>query len=75
MIFPTKEQIEVMELPEVTKHLKLLTKTYKLDKPIKEWMTPELFDQLDDIANTLLYLEDRQQWLNQYGHLRGENKV
>lgn len=74
-MFPTKEQIEVMELPEVTKHLKQLTKTYKLDKPIQEYFTPELFEQLDDIVNTLLYLEDREQWLNQYGHMRGENKV
>ena len=75
MNFPTKEQIELMEEPEVTKQLKALSKTYKLDKPIHEWMTPELWDQLDDIANTLIYLEDRQQWLKQYGHLRGEFKV
>jgi len=71
----TKEQVELMELPEVNKHLKQLAKAYKLDKPFKEWMTPELWDNLDDIINTLLYLEDRQQWLEQYGHLRGENKV
>jgi hypothetical protein len=71
----TKEAVEQMELKEINKHLKQLAKTYKLDKPIELWMTPELFDQLDDIINTLLYLEDRKQWLEQYGHLRGENKV
>lgn len=75
MIFPTKEQVELMELPEVNKSLKQLAKEYKLDKTLKEWMTPELFDQLDDIVNTLIYLEDRKQWLEQYGHLRGEDKV
>ncbi len=71
----TKEQVELMELPEVNKSLKQLAKEYKLDKTLKEWMTPELFDQLDDIVNTLIYLEDRKQWLEQYGHLRGEDKV
>ena len=38
-------------------------------------MTPELFEQMDDIVNTLAYLEDRKQWLDQYGHMRGEDKV
>jgi hypothetical protein len=71
----TKEQVEVMDLKEVNKLLKQLNKEYKLDKPMKEWMTPELWDNLDDIINSLLYLEDRKQWLEQYGHLRGENKV
>jgi hypothetical protein len=71
----TKAQVELMELPEVNKNLKQLSKAYKLDKPFKDWMTPELWDNLDDIINTLLYLEDRKQWLEQYGHLRGEEKV
>ena len=70
-----KAQVELMELPEVNRNLNLLAKTYKLDKPLKECMTPELWDNLDDIVNTLLYLEDRKQWLEQYGHLRGEEKV
>jgi hypothetical protein len=38
-------------------------------------MTPELWDNLDNIINTLAYLEDRKTWLAQYGHLRGEEKV
>lgn len=71
----TKEQVEAMEIKEVNKSLKQLAKTYQLDKPIKEWMTPELFDQMDNIVNTLAYLEDRKAWLDQYGHLRGEDKV
>ena len=75
MNLPTKEQIEQMEEAEVNKQLKLLAKTYKLDKNIYEWMTPELFEQMDDIVNALCYLEDRLHWLNHYEHLRGENKV
>ena len=71
----TKEQVEQMEAKEVDKQLRLLAKTYKLDKPLSEWMTPELWDQLDNIINTLAYLEDRKTWLAQYGHLRGEEKV
>jgi hypothetical protein len=71
----TKEQVEVMELKEINKHLKQLSKDYKLDKPLKDILTPELWDNLDDIINNLLYLEDRRAWLEQYDHLRGENKV
>lgn len=70
----TREQVEQMEQKEVDRNLRLLAKTYKLDKPIKEWMTPELWDQLDDIINTLAYLEDRKQWITQYGHLQAERK-
>jgi hypothetical protein len=71
----TKEAVEQMELPEVDRNLRKLARTYKLDKPLREWMTPELWDQLDEIINTLAYLEDRKQWLDQYGHMRGEDKV
>lgn len=71
----TKAQVEVMELPEVEKHLRTLAKTYKLDKPLMEYMTPELWDQLDDIVNTLCYLEERKKWLTDFGHLRGDSKV
>jgi hypothetical protein len=71
----TKAQVEVMEAEEVDKQLRLLAKTYKLDKPLHEWMTPELWDQLDNIINTLCYLEDRKKWLTDFGHLRGLSKV
>jgi hypothetical protein len=68
----TKEAVEVMDLKEVNRNLRKLAKTYQLDKPIELWMTPELFEQLDDIINTLAYLEDRKQWFVQYGHLQAE---
>jgi hypothetical protein len=69
MIFLTKEQVEVMNITEVNRHLRQLSQTYKLDQPIQEYFTEELWNQVDDIANTLLYLEDRLQWLEQYKHL------
>jgi predicted outer membrane protein len=70
----TKDQVEQMEMPEVNRNLRKLAKTYQLDKSLSEYMTPELWDQLDDIINTLAYLEDRKQWLAQYGHLQAERK-
>jgi hypothetical protein len=75
MMFLTKEQVDVMEAEEVDSNLRLLAKTYKLDQPLQEYMTPELWDQLDDIINTLLYLDDRKKWLTDFGHLRGDSKV
>jgi hypothetical protein len=71
----TKEAVEQMELPEVDRNLRKLAKTYKLDKPLHEYMTPELWDQLDDIINTLAYLEDRKTWLAQYAHNRTETRI
>lgn len=75
MMFLSKEQVDVMEAEEVDSNLRLLAKTYKLDQPLQEYMTPELWDQLDDIINTLLYLDDRKKWLTDFGHLRGDSKV
>ena len=71
----TKEAVEQMEAEEVEKNLKLLARTYKLDKPFKDWMTPELWDNLDNIVNTLAYLEDRKTWLAQYAHNRTETRI
>ena len=51
----SKEQVAEFTEEECQKHLKKLAKAYPLEKPI----TPELWPQVDDIANTLLYLEDR----------------
>jgi hypothetical protein len=50
-----KEQVELMTAAECQKHLKLLDKTYALEKPI----TAELWPLVDSIANTLLWLEER----------------
>ena len=51
----TKEQVAELTEEECEKHLKKLAKAYPLEKPI----TAELWPQVDDIANTLLWLEDR----------------
>ena len=51
----TKEQVAELTEEECQKHLKKLAKAYPLEKPI----TAELWPQVDDIANTLLWLEDR----------------
>ena len=50
-----KEIIEKMDIPECEQALVELDKKYKLDKrwQSKDWI------HLDDIVNTLLYLEDR----------------
>ena len=39
--------------------MRRLARTYKLDKSIQDYLTPELWNQLDDIVNTLIWLEDR----------------
>ena len=66
MTFPTKEAIEQMDIKEVNQQLKQLAKNYQLDKPIKEILTPELWQHLDNIVDTLARLEDRKQWIEQY---------
>lgn len=65
----TKEQIDQLTLAEAESALKQLAKTYKLDKPIQDYMTPELWNSLDDIANNLNWLEDRIAYVKLTGHL------
>ena len=65
-MFPTKEAIEQMDIKEINKQLKQLAKNYQLDKPLNEILTPELWQDLDDIVDTLARLEDRKQWIEQY---------
>lgn len=65
----TKTQVELMDQAAVDKNLRLLAKKYRLDEPLSTYMTPDLMLELDLIINTLAYLEDRKQWLAQYGHL------
>ena len=56
----TQEQIEQMTYDECKTHLKRLNKTYPLDTPIAK-LSKAHWDLCDDIANTLLWLEDRIQ--------------
>lgn len=65
----TKEQIELLDAQQAAKHLKLIEKSYKLDKPIQDYLTVELWDQLDDIVNNLLWVEDHLDKIKQIAHL------
>ena len=69
-----KEQVDLMTAEECQKHLKLLEKTYPLDKSLS-LLTPELFQQVDSIANTLLWIEDRIRYLTQSENAIQANKV
>ena len=56
-MFLTKEQVAELKLSEATEALKALTLEYNLDKPLtKCWV--EIWPVLDELTNTLLYLED-----------------
>lgn len=63
----TKEQIDQLDYESSQKALRKLARTYKLDQSIQKYLTPELWLQLDDIVNTLLWLEDR---IKQFEDLR-----
>jgi hypothetical protein len=69
-----KEQVELMTAEECQKHLKLLEKTYPLDKSLS-LLTPELFDQVDSIANTLLWLDERIRYCQASDNAIQANKV
>ena len=57
-MFLTLEQASEMSLEDCELHLKKLAKQYNLNKPLTEVWT-EVWADLDDIVNTLLYCEDR----------------
>jgi hypothetical protein len=70
----TKEQVEAMTSEQCSKHLKLLDKTYEMDKPLG-LLSPEQFDQVDSIANTLLWLEDRIRYIQASDNAIQANKI
>jgi len=70
----TKEQVDAMTSDECEKHLKLLNKTYDMEKPLSQ-LTPEEFAQVDLIANTLLYLEDRIRYIQASDNAINANKI
>jgi division protein CdvB (Snf7/Vps24/ESCRT-III family) len=58
MMFYTKEQVDQFTLEQAREALNVLTQEYNLEKPITEcWQA--VWPVLDEIINTLLYLEDR----------------
>jgi hypothetical protein len=65
-MFYTREQVDLLRQSEATEALKLLKKQYNLEEPLtKCWV--EIGPVLDDVTNTLLYLEDH---LNRLGDPR-----
>jgi hypothetical protein len=59
-MFLTKDQVDALSYQECQKHLRLLTTQYNLEQPLTECWT-EVWPVLDEICDTLLYLEDRIQ--------------
>jgi hypothetical protein len=57
-LFLTKSQVEKLSQEDCQKHLRLLNREYHLDRPIGDRMST-VWPIMDDIVNTLLYLEDR----------------
>jgi hypothetical protein len=72
-MFLTLEQTDTLTLEQCEQALKILTKTYRLDRPLQEYMTPELWDNLDSIVDTLLYLEDRIRYIRMRDQLNANN--
>jgi hypothetical protein len=70
----TKEQVDLMTSDECSKHLKLLDKSFPIDKTLG-LLTPEQFAQVDDVANTLLYLEERIRYIQQSDNAIQANKI
>lgn len=54
----TKEQIDLMTQEEAEEHLQVLEASNILDKPLNK-LAKKYWDQMDDIANTYLWLQDR----------------
>ena len=57
-LFLTKLQVEELNQEECQKRLRALNREYQLDRPISDRMEA-VWPVMDDIVNTLLYLEDR----------------
>lgn len=59
-MFLTRDQVDALSYQECQKHLRLLTTQYNLEQPLSEcWQA--VWPVLDQICDTLLYLEDRIQ--------------
>jgi hypothetical protein len=64
MTFLTKREVEAMSLKRAQTALKDLKKIYDTEQPLTEAdFFQRVWPKLDDIANTMLYLEDHIQAL------------
>jgi hypothetical protein len=57
-IFLTRSEVEELTYRECQQHMALLTTRYNLEQPLTECWT-DVWPVLDQICDTLLYLEDR----------------
>lgn len=73
-MFLTQEQVNEFTSEDCEAHLKKLAKTYNLNKPLTECWA-EVWPILDDITNTILYLEDRMSYLVQAENAINANKA
>jgi hypothetical protein len=71
-MFLTLEQASEMSKEDCELHLKKLARKYNLNKPLTECWT-EVWPILDEITNTLLYLEDRIKYLGQLENVANAN--
>ena len=67
----TQEQVLTLDYKKCKAALRALHKAYNLDRPIEEF-TEDIWPLLDDIAHTLLYLEDR---IAEYEDLRNNMAI
>lgn len=73
-MFLTAEQVNEFTADQCEAHIKKLVRKYNLNKPIMEcW--EEVWPVLDEITNTILYLEDRQTYLVQANNALNANKA
>jgi hypothetical protein len=70
----TKEHVDLLSAEQCQKHLKLLDKSFPMDKTLG-LLSPEQFAQVDDIANTLLWLEERIRYIQASDNAINANKV
>ena len=67
-----KEKIDLLTQEQAEKQLKKLTKTYDLDAPLTECFQ-QVWGQLDEIVNMLIWLEDRIAYVKMRDHLNSIN--
>lgn len=58
-LFYTKETASTLTQSQAEKALKAIEKAYDLDKPLTQCFDKQLWNDLDDIVDSILYLEDR----------------
>jgi len=73
-MFLTLEQASEMSREDCELHIKKLARKYNLNKPLTECWT-EVWPILDEITNTLLYLEDRIKYLGQMDNIAAAGKA